>query len=230
MKMKLISLGLTACLSLLLSSQQALASGGSVHLKHAHINVTDQAQLLRGLTVFTEVCMGCHSAKYVTYKGLIDYPELGVSREMADSLRGDKSLTSGMNTELLSEDAKESYGKVPPDLSLVVLARRGGADYIYSLLTGYKHDPEGKVTDGNYNEFFPGNLIAMPDPLGWLDHDEADTADLEQQANDVSAFLAFIADPHQNERRAIGGYVMGFLLLLAIVLLMLKRELWKDVH
>lgn len=229
MKMKSILLTLVAATSMMLSTQ-VLASGGDMHLKHAEINMADQEQLLRGLTVFTDVCMGCHSAKYVTYKGLMDYPELGISREMADELRGNKTMNSGMTTELSPEDAKESYGKVPPDLSLIVPGRRGGANYVYSLLTGYAHDPDGKVADGNYNEVFPGHLIAMPDPLSWLDHDEAETADLEKQAHDVAAFLAFIGDPHQNERRAIGGYVMGFLLLLALVLFLLKREIWKDVH
>jgi len=229
MKLKPILLSLAAT-SALLTSGMAFASAGGATLKHASVDVSDQEQLLRGLTVFTDVCMGCHSAKYITYKGLMGYPELGISREMADELRGDKLLTSGLVTELSPADATESYGKIPPDLSLVVPGRRGGTDYIYSLLTGYAHDHNEKVPDGNFNTYFPGNSIAMPDPLGWLDHDEVDTAELEQQANDVSAFLAFISDPHQNERRAMGGYVIGFLVLLSIILLMLKRELWKDVH
>jgi len=207
----------------------ASASEGHVALKHADINVADKDQLNRGLQVFTEVCMGCHSAKYVTYKGLMDYPEIGISREQADDLRGDKPLASGLITDLSPEDAEVSYGKVPPDLSVIANGRRGGADYIYSILTGFEHDPNGKVPDGNFNEFFPGNRIAMPDPLGWLEHDPADTANLEQQAQDVSAFLAFISDPHQNQRRAIGVWVMGFLILLTLVLYMLKREVWKDV-
>jgi len=229
MKFKSILLSLTAATAMFTSSM-VFASGGGVALKHADTDVTSQEQLLRGLTVFTDTCMGCHSAKYVTYKGLMDYPELGISREMADELRGDNSLMSGLNTELSEEDATESYGKVPPDLSLVVPGRRGGADYVYSVLTGYAHDEHGKVEDGNYNTYFPGNRIAMPDPLGWLDHDAEDEAELMQQANDVSAFLAFIADPHQNERRALGGYVIGFLILLTIVLYALKKEIWKDVH
>jgi len=134
-----------------------------------------------------------------------------------------------MRTDLTPEDAKNFYGKVPPDLSLITAARRGGADYVYSILTGFEHDPHGKIPDGNFNEFFPGNRIAMPDPLSWLDHEEADTAQIEQDAQDVSAFLAFIADPHQNERRAIGCWVLGFLLILVLVLWRLKVEVWKDV-
>jgi len=200
-----------------------------VELKHAEIDVADQEQIRRGLTVFTDVCMGCHSAVYVTYKGLMDYPELGLTREAVDELRGEYSLAAGMVTDLSPEDAEVSYGKVPPDLSIITSARRGGADYVYSILTGFEHDPDGKIPDGSFNEYFAGHRIAMPDPLSWLDHDAADTAELEQQAQDVAAFLSFIADPHQNQRRAIGGWVMGFLLLLVVVLGLLKKEVWKDV-
>ncbi len=207
----------------------AHANEGGVALKHAEVDVTDQKQIRRGLTVFTDVCMGCHSAVYVTYKGLMDYPEIGLSREAVDELRGEHPLAAGMVTDLSPEDAEVSYGKVPPDLSIITSARRGGADYVYSILTGFEHDPHGKVPDGNFNEYFPGNRIAMPDPLGWLDHDESDTAELDQQAQDVAAFLAFIADPHQNERHTIGVWVMGFLILLVIVLGLLKKEVWKDV-
>ncbi|MFQ5518670.1 MAG: cytochrome c1 [Mariprofundus sp.] len=210
-------------------SSQAMASGGGAHLEHANVDVTDQAQIRRGLTVFTDVCMGCHSAKYVTYRGLMDYPEIGLTREQVDELRDDKSLMSGMISDLSIEDAIVSYGKAPPDLSLIVPGRRGGADYVYSLLTGYEHDHEGKVPDGNWNKVFPGNRIAMPDPLSWLDHEADETAELKQQAEDVAAFLAFIADPHQNTRREIGCWVMGFLLLLTLVLWRLKVEVWKDV-
>lgn len=205
------------------------SEGHGVALKHANIDVADQAQIRRGLTVFAELCMGCHSAKYATYRDLIDYPETSLSREDVDDLRGDKPLIAGMVTDLNPEDAKVSYGKVPPDLSLIVSARRGGADYVYSILTGFEHDPSGKVPDGNFNEYFPGNRIAMPDPLSWLGHDDADTDNLEQQARDVSAFLAFISDPHQNERHTIGRYVMVFLILLTLVLYLLKREIWKDI-
>ncbi len=228
MKLKNILMAMVAMTSLMVSGA-VQASEHGVALKHAEIDVTDQEQLRRGLTVFTEVCMGCHSAKYVTYKGLMDYPELGLSRDVVDELRGDKPLAAGMITDLSPEDAEVSYGKVPPDLSVMANARRGGADYIYSILTGFEHDPAGKVPDGNFNEYFPGNRIAMPDPLGWLDHDEADTAELEAQAQDVAAFLAFIADPHQNERRVIGCWVLGFLIVLTLVLYLLKKSVWADV-
>ena len=229
MKLKSILFAGLMATSLVAVGPAQASEGHGVELKHAKVDTTDREQLRRGLTVFTEVCMGCHSAKYVTYKNLMDYPELALSREAVDELRGDKPLTAGLITDLSPEDAEVSYGKVPPDLSVMANARRGGADYIYSLLTGFEHDPNGKIPDGNYNLYFPGNRIAMPDPLSWLDHDEADTEMLEQQAQDVAAFLAFIADPHQNERRALGFWVVGFLIVLTIVLYLLKKAVWADI-
>jgi cytochrome c1 len=60
--------------------------------------------------------------------------------------------------------AAANGGKAPPDLSVIVKARDGGPDYIYSLLTGYvpfdKLTPaqikEFSVTkDDNFNTYFP---------------------------------------------------------------------------
>jgi cytochrome c1 len=208
-------------------SMSAYASEEGPELKHPNISM-DRATLQRGVVVFTETCMGCHSAKYITYRDLMDYPEIGLSREAVDDLRGGNSLLSGLITELSPEDAKVSYGKVPPDLSVITRSREG-PDYVYSLLVGFEHDPDGRIPDGHYNPYFPGRNIAMPDPLSWLDHEPEDEADLKEQARTVSSFLAFIGEPHQIQRQKIGLWVMIFLVLLTIVLYALKREIWKDI-
>jgi cytochrome c1 len=70
----------------------------------------------------------------------------------------------------------------------------------------------------------------MPDPLGWFDHDAKDTQSIEEQARSVASFLAFIAEPHQLQRRSIGRDVIAFLVLMTLVLWLLKREVWKDVR
>jgi len=203
------------------------ASEEGPELKQPNISM-DRATLQKGVEVFTETCMGCHSAKYITYRDLMDYPEIGLPREKVDDLRGENSLLTGLITELSPEDAKVSYGKVPPDLSVITRSREG-PDYVYSLLTGFEHDPNGRIPDGHYNTYFPGHNIAMPDPLSWLGHDQEDEEDLKEQARTVSSFLAFIGEPHQLQRQAIGRWVMIFLVLLTIVLYALKREVWKDI-
>ncbi len=203
------------------------ASEDEIELKHANI-VMDQPTLRKGLDVFTETCMGCHSAKYITYRNLMDYPEIGLSRKEVDELRGENSLLSGLLTELEPEDAKVSYGKVPPDLSVISRSREG-PDYIYSILTGFEHDPDRRIPDGHYNVYYPIHNIAMPDPLSWLDHDPEDEADIKEQARTVASFLAFIGDPHQQQRKRLGIWVLAFLVIFTAVLYALKREVWKDV-
>lgn len=222
-----VLMGALLGLAILFISAQANASEGGPELKHPNISM-DRKTLQKGVEVFTEICMGCHSAKYITYRELMDYPEIGLSREAVDELRGENALLTGLITELSPEDAKVSYGKVPPDLS-VITRSRAGPDYVYSLMLGFGHDPDGRIPDGHYNTYFPGRNIAMPDPLSWLDHDQEDEADLKEQARTVSSFLAFIAEPHQLQRQAIGRWVILFLVLLSIVLYALKREVWKDI-
>jgi ubiquinol-cytochrome c reductase cytochrome c1 subunit len=212
----------------LFTALPALASEQAIELKQANVAM-DQATLRKGLDVFTSICMGCHSAKYVTYRDLVDYPELGLSQKDVDDLRGDKSMLSGLLTDLSPEDAKVSYGKVPPDLSVISRAR-GGPDYIYSILTGFAHDPENRIPDGHYNLYFPGHNIAMPDPLSWFNHDPADEKDIDEKAREVSSFLAFIGEPHQLQRQRIGVWVLAFLVLMTAVFYALKREVWKDIE
>jgi len=190
----------------------------------------DQATLKKGLNVFIDVCMGCHSMRYMTWKNLMDYPEIGLSRDEVDELRGDAPLNARMMTSLSDADAVDSYGIVPPDLSVITRAREGHSAYVYSVLTGFDHDPKGRIDDGNYNVYFPGHRIAMADPLGWLDHDPADEKDLKQQATAVVSFLTFVSDPHQLERQAIGKWVLIFLIVLTLIFWLLKRAVWRDVE
>lgn len=58
-------------------------------------------------------------------------------------------------------------GAYPPDLSLICSGRKGGEDYIFSLLTGYVDPPAGVLLrEGqNYNPYFPGGAISMAQVL-----------------------------------------------------------------
>ena len=226
MKQTMLRLALLFCV---LTPLGVLHAEEGPTLKKVNISL-DQTTLRKGLNVFTDVCMGCHSLRYMTWRDLMRYPEIGLSRQDVDDLRGDAPLTARMLTELSAKDAMDSYGIVPPDLSLIARARKGHGAYIYSILTGFEHDPKGRVPDGNYNVYFPGHRIAMSDPLGWLDHDSEDEADLKAQAQDVASFLTFVGEPHQVERLAIGKWVMIFLVLMTFVLWLLKRAVWQDVE
>lgn len=150
------------------------------------------------------------------------------------------------------EAASANNGAYPPDMSLLSKARapeRGfptfifdiftmyaenGPDYIYSLLTGYQDPPEGKeVGEGlHYNPYFvAGSALAMAAPLSddLVEYDDGTPATMEQQAKDVSAFLAWAADPNLPQRKQRGFIVLLFLFVFAGLLYFTKKKVWADV-
>jgi ubiquinol-cytochrome c reductase cytochrome c1 subunit len=124
-------------------------------------------------------------------------------------------------------------GAYPPDLSEIVNAREGGADYIYALLTGYSDPPAGiKMGEGmNYDKFFPGHQIAMPQPLhdDQVSYADGTPASINQEAHDVVTFLAYIANPEMEVRKNTGVKVALFLVFLTGLTYAVKRKVWSDV-
>jgi cytochrome c1 len=156
--------------------------------------------------------------------------------------------------------AAQPGGALPPDLSLIVRARsietdspfymvpftmlrdivsgyqEAGADYLYAYLTGYKEPPpDTKVPKGmNYNRAFPKpHMTAMPDPFpgdGLIKYDDGTPGTVDNYARDVTAFLAWTADPTLENRKRLGLLVIGYLLITAILLYFAKRRIWSKVH
>jgi ubiquinol-cytochrome c reductase cytochrome c1 subunit len=149
------------------------------------------------------------------------------------------------------EAAKAANGGAkPPDLSLITKSRPGwygtfnqlwngigGPQYVYSVLTGYekpsdelaKEQPEGK----HYNPYFgSGHWIGMPAPLadGQVAFDDGAPNTVDDMARDVSAFLAFTADPNMEERKRTGFMVMIYLAVLSGLLYFVKKKVWADQH
>jgi len=127
-----------------------------------------------------------------------------------------------MLAQMSENDAMDSFGKAPPDLSLMTKAREGGADYVYSYLLGYYTTKDG----------MPGNHIypetKMPDPLGISGATEAaQRSAINSQARDIVSFLAWTADPHASERHRLGYYVLGYLFVLTALLYMVKNQIWS---
>ena len=113
----------------------------------------DRASLQRGYQVYNEVCASCHSLKYVSYRNLSEKggPEFSVKE--AKAIAASFEITDGPNQdgEMFTRPAKLSDkfvmpysneeeaksangGAYPPDMSVLVKARGGGVDYIYSCL------------------------------------------------------------------------------------------------
>jgi cytochrome c1 len=150
-------------------------------------------------------------------------------------------------------------GALPPDLSIITKARgvsyhgnvighigsmvrdvasgyqEGGADYLYALLTGYKEPPaDFKLAEGmNFNVAFPGNQIAMVEPLseGRVVYQNKDVPQtVEQYSKDVAAFLSWAADPRLEDRKSMGWVVMLYLLVTSVLLYFAKKRLWSKLH
>ena len=121
-------------------------------------------------------------------------------------------------------------GAYPPDMSVLVKARKGGADYIYSVLMGYEDAPEGfELDDGvYYNKFMPGNKIKMSAPIsdGLIEYSDGTQATTEQMAKDVTTFLVWAAEPHLESQHRMGFKAILYLIILLTLVYMSKQKVW----
>jgi ubiquinol-cytochrome c reductase cytochrome c1 subunit len=248
-------LAATILLATGLASAAQAAGGASVDERHwsfqGIFGTYDRGALRRGLKVYQGVCASCHGLKYIAFRNLQD---VGFTEDEVKAIAVDYTIEDGPDDagDMFDRPGKPSDrfpspfandnaarasngGALPPDLSLIVKARAGGADYIYGLLTGY-HDepPEGvEVPDGmSYNDVFPGHMIGMQPPLfeGSVDYEDGTEATVEQMAADVTTFLAWSASPEMEERKRMGIKVILFLIVLSGLLYAVKRKVWADVH
>lgn len=211
----------------------------------------DKAALQRGFQVYREVCAACHSLKYISVRHL---KALGFKEGQLKTIAKELVVLDGPNAEgknferpgtladaLMSpgriQNTKQPHpeGAIRPDLSLMVKARVGGADYVYAILTGYQKAPHG-ITVGDtqyYNAYFPGNLIAMAPPLlseGQVTYADGTKSTIEQMSHDVVTFLAWTAEPEMESRKALGFKVLFYLLIMSIVFYLSKRRIWSRIH
>lgn len=246
----------TAASIVILCVSGAQAAGDTVKPPAQHWSFSglfgtfDRGALQRGFQVYNEVCAGCHSARLVAYRNLMD---IGFTEDQVKKIAESKEVKDGPNAEgemfdrpgqladrfvkpFPNDEAARAAnnGALPPDLSLMVKARKGGADYVHALLTGYKDAPKGiKVPEGlSYNLYFPGSQIAMMPPLSedGVEYSDKTKATVAQMASDVSTFLAWTAEPELEARKRMGVKVLLFLLLLTGMLYAIKRKIWSDVH
>jgi cytochrome c1 len=179
---------------------------------------TDVPALERGADTLMNACHSCHGMKYIKYR---DLANLGMDKQKVDAWRGDQPLDAALLAQMSENDAMQAFGKAPPDLSLMVKARDGGADYVYSYLVGYYVTPEGMPG----NHIYPGTK--MPDPLGISGTAEAgQRTEIQAKARDIVSFLAWVADPHEQERHRLGYYVIAYLFVLTTLLYFVKNQVW----
>jgi cytochrome c1 len=117
-------------------------------------------------------------------------------------------------------------GASPPDLSVIVSARHGGADYVRSLLMGFTGETRGAQ---HVNRYFPGGLISMAPPLidDAVSYEDGSPTTVAQYATDVATFLQWAADPHMEQRKRTGVIVLAFLLVLSALLYLAYKQVWR---
>jgi len=159
------------------------------------------------------------------------------------------SLSNAPDLSLMAKARAGFHGPYGTGISQFVNGM-GGAEYIASLLTGYHEEPEcaleGEPMDGYYNVAFaaggfpescidekgkhmvPGSWISMAPPLYGDDVEYADghSAELEDIAEDVSAFLMWTAEPKLVARKQAGLTGVIFLTVLSVLLYLTNKKIW----
>jgi len=209
----------------------------------------DHASIRRGYQVYREVCAACHSLDRIAWRNLVAVSHtVDEVRAMAEEVeyedgpddKGEMFKRPGKLSDYMpppypNEEAARAANAnaLPPDLSLIVKARHGGADYIFSLLTGYIDPPAGvHIGEGlNYNPYFPGGAIAMARVLfdGVVEFPDGTPATTSQMAKDVVTFLNWAAEPEHDDRKKIGLQALILLGSLTIMSVYLKRYKWTPL-
>lgn len=243
-------------------SSGVLAAGGGgcgpymPECDKANIDMENKASLQRGAKLFVNYCMGCHSAKYMSYQRLANDLGLTEDQVVENLMFTGEKVGEYMNIAMPGAKSKVWFGTPPPDLSLVVRSRGAGdkgADWLYTYMRTFYLDPSRPF--GVNNLVFPN--VGMPHVLWQLQgHKEAIFEEVtegdktvtkfmgfktvsegemtDQEYNhavrDLVNFLAYVSEPYQLDRKRIGVYVLLFLAVLFVVSYLLKKEYWKDVH
>ena len=212
----------------------------------------DRASLQRGFQVYKEVCASCHSMQYLSYRNLGEPGGPEFTQEEVKAIAASVEIEDGPDSqgEMFTRPGKPSDkftspypnveastaangGAYPPDMSVLVKARPGGADYMYSVLMGYEEPPAGmKLDDGvYYNKYMIGQKIKMASPLsdGIVEYSDGTEASMDQMAKDVTTFLAWAAEPELEERHRVGFKVIIYLILLTILDYLSMKKIWSRI-
>jgi ubiquinol-cytochrome c reductase cytochrome c1 subunit len=231
------------------------AGGKEVPLLSANVDIRDQEALVKGAQLYMNYCMGCHSMKYQRYERTFD--DLGIPHDLglANIVPTGEKVGSLMTNNMDIEDGAKWFGAAPPDLTLIARLKGSGTkgpDWIYTYLKSFyvdesrpfgvnntvfpdvgmphalidlqgvpRYTTEQKMIDGEMKEVKVG-IKATGGSMSASEYDEA--------VRNLVTFLVYIGEPSRIESEAIGEKVLIFLLVLLVLVFLLKKEYWKDVH
>ncbi len=237
------------------------SSVGGVRLDKPAFNIADKASLQRGGKYFINYCTGCHSLQYIRYErvaeglGLLNADnQAAVDVVMKNLIFTSAKITDPILNAIPTEEVKEWFGIVPPDLSLS--ARERGASWIYTYLRSFYQDENRPF--GTNNLLYPD--VAMPnilEPLQGIQvpiiRDEAvhgakshgkipvieqlkietpgtlTPREFDQLVTDIVNFLSYVSEPAKVERYRIGVWVLLFFTIFLVLAYLVKKEYWRDI-
>ncbi|MCK6432735.1 MAG: cytochrome c1 [Burkholderiaceae bacterium] len=248
----------TLLAALCLAGPALASSEGPAWDKFPKERMNDMAALQNGAKLFVNYCLNCHSAAYMRYNRMRD---IGLTDDQIKKnlLFASEKVGDLMTVSLNPKEAKEWFGAVPPDLSVIARSRAGaqgsGADYLYTYMRTFYRD-ETRPTGWN-NLVFPA--VGMPHVLWELQgeqravyaeqedpHDKTkkvhvfkgfeqtkpgamSKADYDNATADLVAFLQWMGEPAQNSRVRLGVLVMIFLAVFTVITWRLNAAYWKDI-
>ena len=212
----------------------------------------DRPSLQRGFQVYKEVCSSCHSMQYLSYRNLGEQGGPEFSLEEVKAIAASLEVIDGPDSqgEMFTRPGRPSDrfvspypnvnasmaangGAYPPDMSVLVKARTGGSNYIYSILMGYEEVPEGfNLDDGvYYNKYMSGKKIKMSSPLSneIIEYTDGTQATVDQMAKDVTTFLSWAAEPELEARHKTGVKVLVYLILLTTLVYLSMKRIWSRI-
>lgn len=251
--MKKLLIGLVAALALVVGAH---AAGGGITWDKAPNKTNDMAALQNGAKLFVNNCLNCHAAAFMRFNRLQD---IGLTeQQIKDNLLfTTEKVGETMKIAMDPKNAKDWFGGVPPDLTLIARSRSAfgqgsGADYLYTYLRTYYRD-DTKATGWN-NLAYPN--VAMPHVLWELQGERKPVYDevehnghktsvfkgweqvkpgtmtplqFDQAMGDLVGYLQWMGEPSQNKRVQLGVWVLLFLLIFTFVAWRLNAAFWKDV-
>ncbi len=228
------------------------AAGSAYPIAAADISLSSRAALQRGAKYFVNYCLSCHSARYSRYNRVGE--DLGLSEEQVreELIFTRRKVGELMTVTFQDKNALQWFGAIPPDLTLIARAR--GTDWLYTYLKTFYLD-ETRPTGVN-NALF--NNVSMPHVLwqlqGWqrpvyktvisadgsekqvlkgmrlVEPGTMSEREYDRVVRDLVTFMAYLSEPAASKRRAMGIWVLLFLLVLLGITYALKREYWRGLH
>ena len=235
----------------------AFASSGGHPLDKAPARPS-MTSLQNGAKLFVNHCLNCHSATSMRYNRLKD---LGLDdKQIEENLLFTQDKVGGMmTTAMRGEDAKQWFGVIPPDLSVIARAKASpagsGSDYLYTYLRTFYRD---EATPTGWNNLVVPN-VAMPHVMWQMQGvrtvkmiEQTDPHDATKKTHvfggfeqitpgtmtqlqfdeataDLVGYMSWMAEPAAGTRKKLGVWVLFLMSFFVLFAWLLSKSYWKDV-